>query len=328
MNQDTTITTPHSNKGIYAGLAGSLLFLFVAFFLPLKNDPPMKTGTLKPEIMTIETVQELKEYYKSINYTLDNLQKGKTSVPRIYLDRIINNWAENETVTAKKSLFYRTMLPLVLRVNELILEKRKKLYEIAENYSQTGQLSHENRSWLKKIAIRYRIIRNKQKLIPSASFFDELFLRVDTIPVSLALGQMAYESAYATSRFAGEGNALFGQWHWGKGMLPRKKRNNMGDYRVANFTYPIDSMKAYALNINTNEAYQEFREERAVQRSEGKKFLDGYKLAKTLERYSERREKYVKTLQGIIKKNGLDKLEKVQLKQETPVILVPQLETS
>ena len=49
-------------------------------------------------------------------------------------------------------------------------------------------------------------------------------MRMDIIPVSIALAQAANETGWGTSRFALEGNALFGQWTWSKkGITPKNK---------------------------------------------------------------------------------------------------------
>ena len=137
---------------------------------------------------------------------------------------------------------------------------------------------------------------------------------MDTIPVSLALGQAAYESAYGTSRFAYSGNALFGQWSWGqRGMFPEKRRDGLGDYRIATFRTPIDSARAYANNLNTFFAYEAFRKLRAKHRSRGVGPLDGYQMAATMGSYSELREAYVKTLRKIIRENHLEQLNEIRL---------------
>ena len=99
----------------------------------------------------------------------------------------------------------------------------------------------------------------------TAAKLEELLIRVDVIPVSLALGQAAYESGYATSRFAGLGNALYGQWSWGgKGMKPdQQRRSEHGDYRIRGFEAPQASVIAYTINLNTHFAYEGFRDKRA-----------------------------------------------------------------
>lgn len=317
------------NRGIYVGLAGSLLLICLALYhagQPATQQAPQDNKQL--EILTVSSVQEIWDYYDSIGYTFEELRNGSVKVPRIYLERIVNTWAKDQSLSSKKSLFYRTMLPLVLMVNEKIMEEREYLLELKKKRELKRYLAKDEHQWLNHLARRYRIIKKDEKFKTCGLYFNKLLLRVDEIPVSMALGQMAYESAYATSRFAGEGNALFGQWRWGDGMMPSEQRDGKGDYRVADFAFPIDSMKAYAMNMNTNPAYKKFRKARTAQRSKGLETLDGFRLALTLERYSERRQEYVKTLQGIIATNSLSQLDDATLMPGRPIILVPQLTDS
>ncbi len=291
-------------------------------------DVPWETTEKPATPLKITTVQGFHDYYESIGYTLDKLQKGEITVPRLYLSGVINTWAKNETTANKKSLFYRTMLPLVLRTNEIIAAERDYIMILAKRYEKGIVPDERDLNWLTEMAHDYKIIKKNRVVKLSADFFTRLLKRVDGIPVSMALGQMAYESAYATSRFAGEGNALFGQWSWGKGMTPKKQRQAKGDYRIAKFQSPIESMQAYAMNINTHRAYKDFRTQRAMQRQQGRKTLDGYSLIATLHRYSEKGHEYVKTLKGIIRSNKLSQLDHVQLSSEPPITLIPALKQS
>ena len=88
-------------------------------------------------------------------------------------------------------------------------------------------------------------------------------LRVDTIPPSLALAQAAIESGYGASRFAVEGNALFGQWRTGGGLRPSDQPAHLSDYGIATFASPLQSVAAYAHNLNTFASYRDFRAARA-----------------------------------------------------------------
>ena len=330
----------NQNFFLFLRLTASLLVpLFTLVLLlrqppppPLPSPSPTPTPWLRQEPpatpLTITTVQEVHEYYNSIGYTLDKLQAGSLPVPRIYLESIIHTWAQNQTISDKKSLFYRTMLPLVLRVNEVIAAERNYLITLARRFDANQQPDDRDRNWLTNMAWRYKTVKHNGEVILSSEFFTQLLERVDEMPVSMALGQMAYESAYASSRFAGEGNALFGQWNWGKGMMPKEQRREKGDYRIAQFDSPIDSMHAYAMNINTHWAYKNFRIQRSKQRQEGKTNLDGYSLARTLDRYSEQGKEYVKTLQGIIKTNRLSQLDNAKLSIAPPVSLIPRLQES
>jgi len=122
----------------------------------------------------------------------------------------------------------------------------------------------------------------------------------------LALGQAAYESGYGTSRFAVQGNALFGQWTYGgKGLVPEQQRKSLGDHRIAAFDWPFDSVRGYFINLMSHPAYEDFRRLRAEARTAGRP-LTSMELADGLIKYSERGQEYVDTLKGIIRVNRLD----------------------
>ena len=152
-------------------------------------------------------------------------------------------------------------------------------------------------------------------------FLSNLLTRVDTIPASLALGQGAYESGYGTSRFALAGNSYFGQWTYdGTGMSPKHKRASKGNYGVAAYEWPLDSVRSYMMNLNTHRAYSGLRDKRAQLRTQGKA-VTGEALAQTLTSYSERGMEYVNSLTGMMRFNQLDAADEAQL-IESPLVLI------
>ena len=322
----------------WLGLFLGVTILAITIFLTVQNRTNQKTTDAiplittrskihveyqsKPKILHVSSAKAVWDYYEKTGYTMTNLANGHIDVPRIYLASIESNWAIKESTSFKKDLFFRTMLPLILRVNEIIANDREQLF-ILKNKKLSGQnLTTDELLWLKTLARTYKIIFPKQNSLTDI-FFNKLIERVDEIPVSMALGQAAYESAYATSRFAMEGNSLYGQWRWGSGITPSGQRENLGDYRIADYSSPLDSTFAYAKNLNTNRAYEKFRILRAQLRNENK-HLDGYYLAQGLDRYSERGEHYIITLQQIISHNNLEKLDTVKLGSGRPIRLTPK----
>ena len=126
---------------------------------------------------------------------------------------------------------------------------------------------------------------------------------MDIIPPSIALAQAANESGWGTSRFALEGNALFGQWTWSKkGISPKNKDPNQS-HKILQFQILKASVKAYKNNLNTHNAYKEFREARAVMRESGT--IVGLELTQHLKSYAADGELYIRILNDIINKNSL-----------------------
>lgn len=192
----------------------------------------------------------------------------------------------------KKRLFIAFLKPLIHAENAKILNKRDHLKEILSQ----NKPSKADAVWLNKRCDEYLIYPCE---------LQELSLRLDIIPVSLALAQSAAESGWGSSRFAQEGNALFGQWvAHGQGMDP-KHRDHGKSHQIGTFNSPKDSIKAYMKNLNTHRAYHDFRHQRANMRKQ-KILPNGYQLANTLLYYSERKELYVNLIKDIIKTNHLN----------------------
>jgi Bax protein len=136
--------------------------------------------------------------------------------------------------------------------------------------------------------------------------------RMDIIPTSIALAQAAKESGWGTSRFALEGNAIFGQWTWnGIGMAPLDKDKNE-NHKILKFPLLRASVKAYITNLNTHSGYKGFRKKRLELRSNNKS-LSGLDLIHELENYAQTGKEYTKVLEKIIKQNDLDEFEDVRI---------------
>lgn len=269
---------------------------------------------------------EVSELFEELGYTPETWQAGIREVPRVYLTTVAPRWRERVSkevsVLTKKRIFFRALAPLVLRSNEFILRDRERLGGLRERLASGKDLSTDDRQWLVELAAAYGVVKEQDAAV-DAAVLDELMVRVDIVPVSLALSQCAEESGWGTSRFAAEGNALFGQWSWsGDGIKPLQQREGMGDYRIAAFETPLESVMAYMMNLNTHAAYAGLRARRAKMRSEGER-MSGWELAKTLDRYSERGEEYVKSLHSIMKVNRLDPADDAYLGGGPTIWLIP-----
>ena len=183
-------------------------------------------------------------------------------------------------------------------------------------------MSAEDQTWLAELAVRYKLIGSPDDRLDSDQF-PELLLRVDVIPASLSLAQAASESGWGTSRFAAEGNSLFGQWSWGKGLKPTEQQGKeLGEHRVAAFgsTGAAAYAYAYARNLNTQDAYRDFRLKRAELRRRNL-LVSGVALVGTLIRYSERGQGYVEDLTTIMRQNRLGDADDAYLR-DMPVIRI------
>jgi Bax protein len=262
--------------------------------------------------------------FDRLGYTQQAWQAGIREVPRVYLEDIPERWRERSstmmTVAEKKRIFFRLIAPIVLRINELIATDRARAKVITERLALGEGVSPEDQAWLAELAVRYRLIASPADRLDSDQY-AELLQRVDIIPASVSLAQAASESGWGTSRFAAEGNSLFGQWSWGKGLKPTEQRGEaLGDHRVAAFGSTGEAAYAYALNLNTQDAYRDFRLKRADLRRRNLR-VSGEVLVETLVRYSERGQAYVEDLKTIIRQNRLADADDAYLR-DMPVIRI------
>ena len=240
----------------------------------------------------------IKQLYEDTGYKLDDIRKNKLVKP-VALDSFPREIKMIENTKKRKEFFLQIVLPLILQENNNIRLDRKRLFSII-NKSNNNELE---KKWLNK--------KYKQYGIPSKDL-STLKVRMDEVPVSLALAQAAKETGWGTSRFAQEGNALFGQWTWsGEGLKPKEADENKG-HKVMKFNVLQASVRAYQRNLNTHKTYREFRLARAQLRDEGKP-LDSIILSQYLDEYAETGQEYVKILRKIIEQNNLKDFDNAKL---------------
>ena len=238
------------------------------------------------------------QLYEDTDYRLDDIRKNKLVKP-VALDSFPREIRMIENTKKRKDFFIQIVLPLILQENNNIRLDRKRLFSIINKSNNTTL----EKKWLAK--------KYKQYGIPTKDLFT-LKIRMDEIPVSLALAQAAKETGWGTSRFAQEGNALFGQWTWsGEGLKPKEAEENEG-HKVMKFNVLQASVRAYQRNINTHKTYKEFRLARAQLRDSGKP-LDSIILSQYLDKYAETGKEYVKILQKIINQNNLKDFDNAKL---------------
>lgn len=310
------------------------VFLLVGFFgfQTVCNSEDMATAEA-PVVATdrqlerfdYDSVVQVEQLIKDLNYTPEAWQAGIREVPRLYITNVPMHWREKTSkeldVQTKKWVFFQFLGPLVLHSNEIIQADRDRIKLIIKALRSSAAVSSEDQAFLLEMATTYKVIEGESDLT-DRTLQDTLLRRVDTIPPSLVLAQAAEESGWGTSRFAAEGNALFGMWTWGgKGVVPLQQRSDLGNYKIAYYETPLQSVVAYMNNLNTHQAYRELRARRAELRKAGVK-VSGRELAKTLTRYSERGQAYVNSLLSLIKMNKLQLTDDAYLGNGPTILLV------
>ena len=274
----------------------------------------------------VVSVDRLNQFYSNNNYlssdqfnnkvvvfrwseNIMNYVKNDIPIPRMYFPYIPKNVSQYET-NKKKSVFIAILLPIALRGNELVLEERKQM-KIAFSTNNIYQIEHFSK--------KYKIKNFKKINFSTLNRSDlrriklELLNKINSIPISLILAQSIIESGWGASRFAQEGNALFGQWTWKNDDGIKPKRNLDANFSVKSFDSLLDSVNSYILNLNTHPAYKELRNFRTLQNNM-KKTLTGNDMANFLEKYAEIGFEYVTKVKSMIKKNQLSKFENSTLR--------------
>ena len=265
----------------------------------IEENDELNAKNLYDDIIDIEDVPSdvvrlsapvLEELFKDTKYNLKKIRKDKIVKP-VIISLLPNEIKKIENTKKRKNLFIQIVLPLILEENNRIRVDRRKLFSILNKNIN----SNVEKRWINKKFKQYGVV-NKD--------LSTLKIRMDMVPVSLAIAQSAKETGWGTSRFALEGNALFGQWTWeGEGIKPSGADTN-STHKVMKFKVLKASVRAYIRNLNTHRSYKSFRRERAEQRDNFEKF-NSLELADHLDKYAETGKEYVKILKQIIKQNSL-----------------------
>ncbi|MBL6863306.1 MAG: glucosaminidase domain-containing protein [Rhodospirillales bacterium] len=252
--------------------------------------------------------------FNSLKYDLAGVIKKGAFVPRIFLEKIPTDMSDIQRPKQKKEIFFKIVLPIILKANNKIITDRQRLLRIGIETNSLLGINALDKLWLAAMSDKYKTRRDD---------VSQLLLRVDIIPPSIALAQAAEESGWGTSRFAIEGNALFGQWTYGvsNSLIPLGR--DLGKkHRVKVFPTIFDAVKAYMHNLNTHNAYREFRKKRENLRKKNLP-LFSEKLLGSLKNYSQRRDEYIKTVRSIISSNQLDIFDNAKLGGDYVIIVQP-----
>ena len=240
--------------------------------------------------------------FEDLDYDLDTVRDSKLVKP-IYFTRLPKDLDSLRSTKKKKETFLKILLPLIVAENEKIENDRKYLFKILKQNEKP-----ENKKWINK---RYKDYKVSNRNV------NELIEKMDVIPISIALAQAAKESGWGTSRFALEGNAIFGQWTWkGDGIEPLEKSGDQ-NHKILKFPLLSASVKAYITNLNTHNGYKDFRKKRSELREQNKPLV-GQDLIDELDNYAQTGKEYTKVLRQIIDQNDLDEFETVEIDDQKP----------
>lgn len=242
-----------------------------------------------------------------------SLPKDETAAPKepevtdLISSTPLPDFVSIEQTPERKKAFVDLLLPMIEQKNNYIQKNRKSLYKMKEQLAEGKPLTEKQQIKLEQLRERYRV---RHEVYPeTARAIEILLLRADIIPSSMVLAQAAIESGWGTSRFAVEAHNLFGQWCYkpGCGLVPERRPAN-ATHEVQKFDSVEASVDAYYRNINTHNAYREFRQLRAALRAQDGE-LTGTELVEGLGKYSGRGDVYIRELRTVIRVNDFENLQ-------------------
>ena len=241
------------------------------------------------------------------NYTLldsvftEHNNIDSSHIPPIFVNNISAS-IKDLTISERKTTFIRILLANIVKNNNHILSQRDSII----NISNKKNISKVEKNWLDNIYKTYRCKPYNT---------DELLINVDIIPPSMAIAQAIVESGWGTSKFAIEGNSLFGE-HFSNGANGKYIPASGSNIKLKAFPSIYGAVKSYSININRHRAYRKFRAMRLEMRKNNVD-LNSIELIETLGSYSELGDEYILYIKNIINKNSLQKFDAIELSNTT-----------
>ena len=244
------------------------------------------------------SIKIIEEQLSNPKFKIEEIRQNNI-IPYVAISNLPDDLKKIKSIKSRKELFIKITLPLIVKENDKLTKLNRKIKKIK---SSLDIISRDEALWVKELMLEYE-----------ANSLDNLIIKVDSIPVCLALAQAVIESGWGTSRFAYEGNALFGQYIWDSqtsGIVPNERETN-AKYKIKSFDTLRDSVASYMKNLNTNFHYNEFRLNRFILRSNNIS-LDGALLAEYLYNYSIE-EDYINKIKEIIQTNNFNDFENIKI---------------
>ncbi len=258
---------------MYKFLFAMLIFCGnVAHATSLDNAIQQLSQEIPGTIVTPTTTEELQSLFKDATLT---------SVPRIFVDRLPDDFAEN----GSHELYAKVITALILRSNEQILREKMLLGALKRKFEKNEDWSEQESAFFNSLVEKYDAIAVKTK----ATQLEQLSLKIDEITPGLALAQ----SVYTTD--------------WGKRNMqsPYAQKGWLDDKNYTETTYNslIKATESYVEEMNSEPSYWPWREYR--RRAAHRRATENlpYLLAGKLMSYQLEDPDYTRSLQQIITDN-------------------------
>jgi len=238
--------------------------LFAVCLLPeLVFAAPKFEMELRPDGLHISNanVAILQKLYEDYGYA-DFIHMPDWQYPPIFLTNMPTDFHKIEDQNLRNKLFMQILGPLALRVSEEILLERYELMKIRDHFKEHKTFTEEQQKQLDAWASTYDVFTRMTGNERYDILVNELLYRIDVVPPSLLIAAAAAESNWGTAEELRKTNSLYKTevWYTDEGVKP--KNDEDGNYRLKIYPSLLDSMRAYALRLNSNVNFEQFRDHR------------------------------------------------------------------
>lgn len=230
------------------------------------------------------TVAEVENLYKQLGY--ENYMaaaKAVEKVPAVFLKKFPSDY---ETIIddedRRNQLFIKIIAPLGIKLNEAILKERGELEQIIADFIKNDELTEAQMARVEELAEKYDHFTPLKGYRRYKLLLAELRNKIDILPASFYIAFAAAETNWGSSRIVKEGNALYKElvWHTDKGLKPVDETED-DTYRIRIFPSLYDAMESFALRINSNVNFRNFRIQRKEHRYR-RQLMTGRNIAHTM----------------------------------------------
>lgn len=227
------------------------------------------------------SISQLEKLYKDYQYK-DYLYMPEWKYPPIFLQSMPTDFTSITDKQKRNKLFLQILVPLSLRLNEEISAERQTVIETIEAFNKHHNLSQAQIKQLEDKAVKYDIFTKLKGERRYKFLLEHLKQKVDNVPPSLLIAAAAIESDWGTNRPVNKANSLYRElvWNTTDGLEPLAETEDKS-YRYKKFDSLFDSMKSFALHLNSNINFEMFRTRRAQIKSKDVPVL-GRDIAHTL----------------------------------------------
>jgi Bax protein len=285
MENKETKSFSNVRKSILIGILIVIAFAF-AFVtcLACKYSDCFNLQVTQAKTINVSSTQELTNTLEKYNM-LNNIHKQK---PLIIVKMVPRDVRDVDDVQLRERIFIRILTPAAAVALSEVRKERSTLINILKKMNNQKIVDVNLSSMDKNDRVFLRVIVKKYR----SNDPSELLKRIDEVPLNLILAQGAIESNWGRSRFAIQGNNLFGMWTYKHSGIKPKKSKLEDNHKVARYSSILDSVRAYIYNLNVGWAYRDFREARV-------KTKDAIELANYLSKYSKRGQLYIKDVKAL-----------------------------